>query len=178
MKTVLGALTVGATAALRVPWWLRGRRVEKLLDRSGGECAREISPGRTDSPATSPGTTDPAATTSPGVLPPPVPLATRAARAAINRLAKVPFSPWRNTCLYRSIAECLVMRHYGIPALIRIGVRNEAPPHGPIVAHAWVVYPGYVEVEHHIPLAPAAGLPTRDFGTAKVASPRTERGRT
>jgi|GEM_PF-1129738 len=176
--TVLGALTVGAAAALRTPFWLRGRRIEQLLDHSAGRATGGPAPGPSAATASSPDVADaPAPAAASAALPHPVPLATRAARAAISHLARVPFSPWRNTCLYRSIAECLVMRHYGVPAQIRIGVRNEAPPHGPIVAHAWVVYPGYVEVENHIPLAPAGTLPTRDFGADTPASPRTARGR-
>ena len=45
----------------------------------------------------------------------------------------------RNTCLYRSVAECLVLRHYGIACRLRIGVQNSQPPGGAIAAHAWVV---------------------------------------
>jgi hypothetical protein len=48
----------------------------------------------------------------------------------------VPGGRWRNTCLYRSVAECLVLRGYGEDARLRIGVGSEASA---IVAHAWVV---------------------------------------
>lgn len=172
---MLRALFVGALAALRSPLWLRGRRVEGLLDRSAGPAgsvepsdkggdpgARRMAEAQLGASWSSDPEGDLA--TARRVAEHPISLGIRAARAATHRLSRLPRSPWRNTCLYKSIAECLVLRHYGIPAQIRIGVRNEAPPDGPIVAHAWVVYPGYVETENHIPLAPSAGLLTPDFG--------------
>jgi hypothetical protein len=106
-----GAAVTGIWAALRVPLWLRGRRWTELL-------------------AAPPGT-PPA---------PPPPNVGRAARGAVRLLAAVPGSPWRNTCLYRSVAECLALRTYGVPAVVRIGVRAGAGAgETPIIAHAWVV---------------------------------------
>jgi hypothetical protein len=69
----------------------------------------------------------------------PADVAIRGAHYALRLLARARFLPWRNTCLYRSVAECLVLRHYGIPCRLRIGVQNSQPPGGPIAAHAWVV---------------------------------------
>lgn len=154
---MLRALIVGAVAAAKVPFWVRSRRIQRLVDQaphatatSGSELAREWEPGDA-ARAAGPGG-DEAASVE---LAPETRLALRATRAAVRRLAGLPLSPWRNTCLYRSIAECLVLRHYGVPAQVRIGVRNEAPPYGPIVAHAWVVYPGSTAHEVHVPLAAA-----------------------
>lgn len=141
---MIGEVVVGLAAALRSPLWLIGRRVEGLLDHSAGDI--DSAEGRG------------------AELPRQAALATRAAGGALRRLARLPRSPWRSTCLYRSIAECLILRHYGVEAAIRIGVRNESPPDGPIVAHAWVVYPGYIEVEQHIPLGLAAANLGPDFG--------------
>lgn len=62
----------------------------------------------------------------------------RVALRILPMLASVPGDRWKNTCLYQSVAECLVLRHYGVPATVSIGVRNAAPPDGPILAHAWV----------------------------------------
>jgi hypothetical protein len=106
-----GAALTGAWSALRVPLWLRGRRWQELLVPPAG------AHGEPELPR--------------GVI--------RASRAGIRLLAAVPGSPWRNTCLYRSVAECLALRRYGIPAVVRIGVRAGEGSETPIVAHAWVV---------------------------------------
>jgi len=112
VSTLAGVAATGVWAALRVPLWLRGRRWTELLS--------------------------PPADFLPHVEPPRG--AARAARGAIKVLAAVPGSPWRNTCLYRSVAECLALRRYGVPAVVRIGVRAaDGPGEQPILAHAWVV---------------------------------------
>jgi hypothetical protein len=90
-----GAAAAGVWAALRAPLWLRGRRWTELLAPPAGAAADGASYAG----------------------------AARAARGAIRVLSVVPGSPWRNTCLYRSVAECLVLRGYGVPAVVRIGVR-------------------------------------------------------
>ncbi|HEX8693177.1 MAG TPA: lasso peptide biosynthesis B2 protein [Longimicrobium sp.] len=107
------AALVGAWAALRVPFWLRGRRLQALL--------RPSAPARAD------------AAVPRGAL--------GGAMRTVALLARVPGSPWRNTCLYRSVAECLVLRRYGVPAQLRIGVKSEGEG-GEIAAHAWVARPG------------------------------------
>lgn len=106
-----GAAVSGVVAALRTPFWLRGRRWTELLASPAGA--------------------------SPGAAPPAG--AARAARGAVRFLSAVPGSPWRNTCLYRSVAECLALRRYGVPAVVRIGVRSADEAAQGIVAHAWVV---------------------------------------
>lgn len=112
MSTLAGVAVTGVWSALRVPLWLRGRRWTELLSPPAG-----VAPGR---------------------VPPRG--AGRAARGAVKVLSAVPGSPWRNTCLYRSVAECLALRSYGIPAVVRIGVRaGDRPGETPILAHAWVV---------------------------------------
>ena len=50
-------------------------------------------------------------------------------------LAMLPGSYWRNTCLYRSVAECVVRRSHGSPARVVIGVGNTDDQ---VVAHSWV----------------------------------------
>jgi hypothetical protein len=112
VSTLAGVAATGVWAALRVPLWLRGRRWTELLS--------------------------PPAHAASGAVPPRG--AARAARGAVKVLAAVPGSPWRNTCLYRSVAECLALRRYGVPAVVRIGVRAaDGPGPQPILAHAWVV---------------------------------------
>lgn len=160
---LLHALAIGAGAALASPIWVRGRRFERLLYRGGAEEFRGpglVGAGRCDTGIGDLGTGDvgrsdagsPLPEAAGERLPGNVELAMRAARALLRRLAWLPLSPWRNTCLYRSIAECQVLRRYGRPAAIRLGVRNEAPPHGPIVAHAWVIYPGANGSTTYMPL--------------------------
>jgi Transglutaminase-like superfamily len=107
LRTAVG-LVAGAGSALRTPGWVEGPRLAELM--------------RAPSPASS----DAAAPRG----------AVRAAVTLVQVLARLPRSRWLNTCLYRSVAECLVLRRFGVPAVLRIGVRSEA---GAIAAHAWVV---------------------------------------
>lgn len=108
----IAALATGGTAALCVPYWLRGARLAGLMERDRAAADRQIAAAE---------------------------VAIRGAHYALRLLSRARFLPWRNTCLYRSVAECLVLRHYGIPCRLRIGVQNSHPPAGPIAAHAWVV---------------------------------------
>lgn len=64
--------------------------------------------------------------------------ARRAARHTLRLLARLPLSPWRNTCLYRSIAECMILRRAGRSAVLELGVRREGEGPEDIAAHAWV----------------------------------------
>ena len=111
MIRLLGGALTAAWAAARVPLWLHGRRWTELLQEPPPR-PRRAAPPR--------GTLWTAVTT-------------------VRILAAVPGSPWKYTCLYRSVAECLVLRRYGYPAVVRIGVRGERGPNPGIVAHAWVV---------------------------------------
>lgn len=117
------ALGRGTWAALRAPLWLGAGRLRRLLEAPGVPAG----PGR-----------DPH-------------LALRAARGMVRLLSAPPRSPWRNTCLYRSVAECLVLRDYGLDARICIGVRDAPGPlaRGAIIAHAWVSCPGSPGTEAH-----------------------------
>ena len=60
------------------------------------------------------------------------------ALGALRLLARARLPCWRNTCLYRAVAECIVQRGYGIPCRVELGV---TPPgeSAAIGAHAWVV---------------------------------------
>ena len=99
-------------AALRIPFWLGTPRLNELL----------AEPGHATRPRRDPE------------------LAVRAAFLALRLLARLQFPLWRNTCLYRSIAQCLVLRGHGVPCRLRIGVTAPAPngEAAPIDAHAWV----------------------------------------
>jgi hypothetical protein len=66
--------------------------------------------------------------------------ATRAvivSRFVLYRLARLRPGRWRWTCLYRSAAECLVLRTLGHPARVVIGVGATDGALG-VMAHAWV----------------------------------------
>jgi transglutaminase superfamily protein len=103
-----GAVAAGVRAALAAPRWIEGPRLAELLrPPPRSGPERRVPRGATGS-----------------------------ALRLIRLLARVPGSRWRNTCLYRSVAECLVLRRYGVPAVVRIGVKNGE---GDIEAHAWVV---------------------------------------
>lgn len=111
------ALIEGAWCALRSPIWLRGRRFRQLV-----ECRRSADRRQED--------------TSPDVERR-VMMAKRAASVSLRLLALIPASPWKNTCLYRSVAECLIRRRHGDLPRLRFGVRRRGPD-TPIEAHAWV----------------------------------------
>ena len=99
-------------AALRIPFWLGTPRLNELLAEPGHATRLRRDPE----------------------------LAVRAAFLALRLLARLRFPLWRNTCLYRSIAQCLVLRSYGVPCRLRIGVTAPASTGeaARIDAHAWV----------------------------------------
>jgi hypothetical protein len=103
------ALAYGLAAALLCPLYVGGQRLSTLM-----ACASAAASASDPQPAV------------------------RVAHGALRRLARLPFSPWRSTCLYRSIAECLVLRWLGVPGCVRIGVRNDGSPDARVLAHAWV----------------------------------------
>jgi hypothetical protein len=122
VRSPLGVLA-GARAALASRRWIDGPRLTELLRDPPPAPERRVPRG-----------------------------ATGAAMLLLKALARLPGSPWRNTCLYRSVAECLVLRRYGVPAMLRIGVKNGD---GDIEAHAWVVRadrPSRESDEGHQPL--------------------------
>jgi hypothetical protein len=65
----------------------------------------------------------------------PAPNAVAAADRAMRVFSRIPLGPWQATCLYRSVAVCLLLRWSGIDALLRLGAaQGQAGPR----AHAWV----------------------------------------
>jgi hypothetical protein len=106
----VAAWSVGVAAAVRAPRWLAGRRLSTLM-------AESVSHGRR----------------TPAVV-----RARYASRLTLRLLSRVPLSPWRNTCLFRSAADCLVLRHYGVGARLRIGVRQGRGNESGVLAHAWI----------------------------------------
>ncbi len=67
------------------------------------------------------------------------------AHRTLRLLSKVPGTPWRNTCLFRSVAECLLLRAHGIPARLCIGVESPEGSLRSVEAHAWVETDGEFE---------------------------------
>jgi hypothetical protein len=106
--SLLTASAAGVWAALRAPAWLRDRGWTRLMHATPGLRADAV----------------------------PAPGAVETAILAIRVLGRVPGGRWRNTCLYRAVAECLVLRGYGVDARLRIGVGTEGAE---VIAHAWVV---------------------------------------
>jgi len=104
----LAAYVIGAVSALTVPLRLRGSGIARLI--------RGVPPlGRERGDPTN---------------------ALRAAHRMLRILARARLPWWRNTCLYRAVAECLVLRYYGIPSRVRLGVARPGDE-SPIHAHAW-----------------------------------------
>jgi hypothetical protein len=68
--------------------------------------------------------------------------ALRAARRTLRLLALLPGGRWRATCLYESVAECLVLRRSGVAAAVCIGVKRQGDGTPGIAAHAWVARNG------------------------------------
>ena len=110
MKAGPTAYVVGVAAALSVPLSLRGSGMTALVKSAG---------------PLEPQQGDPAG-------------AVRVALGALRQLARARLPWWRNTCLYRAVTECIVLRHYGIPCRVELGVTR--PGDGSAIgAHAWVV---------------------------------------
>jgi hypothetical protein len=125
------ALAIGTGAALRSLLWITGPRLQRLLR---------------DAPAP-----------APAGAPRPPELATRASQLALRVLARLPFLPWRNTCLYRSVAECLALRDCGICCHLELGVSRDAVSGESIVAHAWVERADRPRPDHPlVPLRPGS----------------------
>ena len=108
MPTQVRALAVGVSAALSVPLWLGGSRLAELLRDIGPVARYHGDPGD----------------------------ALVNGQRALRVLARTHLPLWRNTCLYRALVECLVLRRYGVPCRVQVGVRRETDT---IAAHAWVV---------------------------------------
>lgn len=121
----------GALAALVVPWHLEGARLERLLTEPAAGRARTGGRGGRASDATG----DPGSAGDGGSAE-----AVRAAHATLRLLARLPRSPWRNTCLYRAAAGCLALRWLGREATLRLGARLD-PASDEVLAHAWIESP-------------------------------------
>jgi hypothetical protein len=104
----------GGWVGLTTPLWLRRQRLRLLL-----EPAAELAP-RDGDPAEQ----------------------VRMAWLVLRVLGRLPYSPWRNTCLFRSIARCRCLRAQGVAARIRVGVRHDGGGEQPVAAHAWVEVAG------------------------------------
>ena len=102
------AYVIGAISALAVPLRLRGSGIATLI-RGVPPLGRERGDPKD---------------------------ALRAAHRMLRVLARARLPWWRNTCLYRAVAECLVLRYYGIPSRVRLGVARPGSE-SPIHAHAW-----------------------------------------
>ena len=70
-------------------------------------------------------------------------MALRVANGTLRHLSRTR-TAWRNTCLYRSMAQYLVLRDFGRPAAIRIGVQGADDE---VAAHSWVIYHGPERVQ-------------------------------
>src|SRR5438552_7631783 len=108
------AVAAGAVAALQAPLWLGRGKLVRLI----GQPAPIDLIGPTHAARAA--------------------LAVRAAHLTLRLLSRAAFPVWRNTCLYRAVAECLLLRRYGIPCHLELGIANHDAP-GRITAHAWVV---------------------------------------
>jgi hypothetical protein len=129
------AASAGLRAALETPAWLSSDRFGTLLTASDVAAGGV---GNSDAPH--------------------VATALRVTRLVLRILSPLRRlgGPWRNTCLHRSVAGCLVLRRHGVTARVRLGARSDA---GTVAAHAWVEdAEGHVLVDSpldHTPLTPA-----------------------
>lgn len=81
--------------------------------------------------------------------------AIKAAHRVLRLLARIPGGRWRNTCLYRSVAECLLLRAHGIDARLCIGVESQQGATAGVGAHAWVETDEKYEVTRSDPPKPS-----------------------
>jgi hypothetical protein len=76
-------------------------------------------------------------------------------------LARLRLPLWKNTCLFRSILRCLLLRRAGRAAILRIGAtRKEGSTEG-LAMHAWVELQGEPVVDEAASYTPlrGAGIP-------------------
>ena len=106
-----------AGIALTAPLWTGGPRLQSLTGWEGPD-----ETGR-------PGEHAPVAE---------APRAVEAGWVILAALSRIPLSPWKNSCLQRSVVACRCLRSSGEPAVVRIGVRREPGSSASIEAHAWV----------------------------------------
>jgi len=129
VTTRLRELAIGVSAAMRAPLWLTGSRFQRLVRGVAGSSQ----------------------------IPPGIESATRASVRTLRVLARIPLLPWRNTCLYRSVAECLVLRSNGIGCRLQLGVSRDVPTGHGIAAHAWVERPDTTNPDDsHVLLRPSS----------------------
>ena len=109
---------VGVRAALRAPLWVSGERLRSALEAQVDQQSARVH-------------------TDPRIV-----VALKVANGAVRQLART-HTAWRNTCLYRSAAQYLVLRDFGRPAAIRIGVKDvRHEDEGEVTAHSWVLHDG------------------------------------
>ena len=102
------AAVVAVGAVLVTPLLLAGRGWERFLRVPTGKRARRPTPDES------------------------VDMAARLlSRLSRSRLGGV----WRDTCLYQSVATCVVLRYYGTPAVLKLGAKRDGEA---VSAHAWV----------------------------------------
>ncbi|GBD33051.1 hypothetical protein HRbin33_02030 [bacterium HR33] len=108
------AILLGLAAAAASPYWLTADRMTLLIcccSRTGGS-RPEAAPAMRS---------------------------IRVAMFALRLLARVPGGLWKNTCLYRAVTQCVVLRHYGFRCRVQIGVRRTGnASQDTVSAHAWV----------------------------------------
>ncbi|MFQ5530029.1 MAG: lasso peptide biosynthesis protein, partial [Gemmatimonadota bacterium] len=105
----LHAIAIGVRTAWRVPAWIAEAEAADLL---ATEWPREWSD---DLPRSE------------------IEAASSAAWLTLRLLARLHPGRWKTSCLYRSAAECQLLRELGVPASVRLGVHREGG--GPIAAH-------------------------------------------
>lgn len=151
-----GAALRGVAAALLSARWVRGRRFGRMLrypEAGGSTPAGDL--GRSAS--------EPAADRSDAAGT----LEARAAESALRVLERLPLSPWRSTCLYRSVARCLLLRWRGVAARVRLGARRPDDGSRALAAHAWVEVEGEAAA---VPERPAH-TPFRGAGKLRARPP-------
>lgn len=109
---------VGMSAAFRAPLYVSGTRLKAAIE---AEVDEESGRAHSD---------------------PSLVVALRVANGAVRQLART-HTAWRNTCLYRSAAQYLVLKDFGRPAAIRLGVKHgQHEDEGDVTAHSWVIHDG------------------------------------
>ena len=112
------AALIGMSSALRAPLLVHGNRLRTALEAQvdRNESRVEVDPALV--------------------------AALRIANGFIRQLSRTR-TGWKNTCLYRSAAQYLVLKGYGRAAAIRIGVKTlDHYDDGDVAAHSWVLHDG------------------------------------
>lgn len=126
----VGEVAVGVAAALSLPLYLSGTRLTRLM---------------AEPPATDRVALDSAVALRVGLL-------------CLRAAGRARLPGWRNSCLFRSVLRCRLLRRAGLPAVLKIGAARKDGESGELTMHAWVEILGEPLADEGAPFTELRGV--------------------